>query len=72
MWYCYITMLRLVVIILVGTLALSFFGITIQSIVNSPAGQANFGYLGWLVHVVWSYIMAVVHGGVAFLINLTS
>ena len=65
-------MVRLVIIILIGTLALSFFGITIQSIVNSPAGQANFAYLGSLFHAIWAYVLAFINGGVAVLIHLTS
>ena len=40
-------------------LALSFFGISIQAIVNSPAGQENFGYVinllsqGWQWATLW-------------------
>lgn len=42
-------MLRIMLYVVVGVLALSFFGISIQSIVYSPAGQENFGYLGELI-----------------------
>lgn len=34
-------------------LALSFFGISIQAIVNSPAGQANLDYLTTLFSHIW-------------------
>ncbi len=34
-------------------LALSFFGISVQAIINSPAGQANFGYLLDLLTQTW-------------------
>lgn len=34
-------------------LALSFFGISIQAIINSPAGQENFGYLVDLLIQAW-------------------
>lgn len=53
-------MLRLVILIVIGVLALSFFGITIESIVHSPAGQSNFSYLWQLLqdgaNWVWGYI----------------
>ncbi|MDD2657348.1 MAG: hypothetical protein PHD04_01650 [Candidatus Pacebacteria bacterium] len=38
-------MFKLIVWMLVLFLALSFFGISIQAIINSPAGQANLAYL---------------------------
>ena len=50
-------MVKLIILILVGTLALSFFGITIQSIVNSPVGQENFAYLGHLLTLGWDYLV---------------
>ncbi len=34
-------------------LALSFFGISIQAILNSPAGQANVSYLMHLFSQLW-------------------
>ena len=44
---------RLVFWILVLFLALSFFGISIQAIVNSPAGEANLAYLSSLLSQFW-------------------
>lgn len=53
-------MLRLAFWVIVLFLALSFFGISVQAIVNSPAGQQNFGYLAYLivfsVNWIWSYM----------------
>lgn len=46
-------MLKLVFWIIVLILALSFFGISIQAIVNSPAGQANIAYLLDLLSQAW-------------------
>jgi hypothetical protein len=52
-------MLKTIFWIFVLLLALSFFGISLQAIVNSPAGQANFSYLyhllvqGWLWATYW-------------------
>lgn len=40
-----VPMLRLVFWAFILFLALSFFGISIQAIVNSPAGQENLSYL---------------------------
>ena len=42
-------MLKLLFWLFVLFLALSYFGISIQSIVNSPAGQQNLAYLAYLV-----------------------
>lgn len=55
-------MLKLILLIIVGVLALSFFGITLQSIVNSPAGQANFAYVWQLVVGAWDAILAFING----------
>jgi hypothetical protein len=42
-------MLRTILYVVIAVFVLSFFGITIQSILHSPAGEANFGFLGELV-----------------------
>jgi len=54
-------MFRLIFLILVFLLALSFFGISIQAIVNSPAGQANFSYVANLLSDLWHWITELVH-----------
>ncbi|MFA5998131.1 MAG: hypothetical protein WC814_01975 [Candidatus Paceibacterota bacterium] len=46
-------MIRLVFWTFVLLLALSFFGISIQAIINSPAGQANVSYLLDLLSQAW-------------------
>lgn len=51
-------MLRLIFWILVGLLALSFFNISLQSIVNSPAGQENFTYMWHLLLSAWDWVVA--------------
>lgn len=43
--------------IFVLVLALSFFGISIKTIVESPAGQANFAYLLDLFTQAWQWIV---------------
>ncbi|HVW82710.1 MAG TPA: hypothetical protein VHC68_02075 [Candidatus Paceibacterota bacterium] len=65
-------MLKLIILIVIGVLALSFFGITIQSIVNSPAGQANFHYIGSLLAMLWAYIFFYLQQGAAWLTNQVS
>jgi hypothetical protein len=52
------TALKLAFWILVLLLALSFFGISIQAIVNSPAGQENFTYLSSLLSQFWQWSTA--------------
>ena len=53
-------MLKLIILIIIGILALSFFGISLESIVNSPAGQANFAYLSQLVIGIWNWFAAFI------------
>ncbi len=48
-------MLRLIFWISVLVLALSFFGISLQAIIASPAGQANFAYLYQLLIELWNW-----------------
>ncbi len=49
-------MLRLIFWVVVGVLALSFFGISLQSIISSPAGQENFAYVWHLVVSLWNWL----------------
>lgn len=50
-------MIKLIFWVFVLVLALSFFGISIQAIVDSPAGHANVAYLSHLIAQVWSFIV---------------
>jgi len=49
-------MFRTIFWIFVLLLALSFFGISIQAIINSPAGQANFTYVLSLLSQAWQWL----------------
>lgn len=49
-------MLRLILIIIIGVLALSFFGISLRGIVNSPIGQENIQFVWQLVQEGWTYV----------------
>ena len=50
-------MLKLIFWIVVLVLALSFFGISIQAIINSPAGQENIQYVLHLIVQAWQWIV---------------
>lgn len=54
------TMIRTIFWALVFLLALSFFGISLQAIVSSPAGQANFAYINNLLSQVWQWFYGIV------------
>lgn len=49
-------LLHLIFWVFVFILGLSFFGISIQAIVNSPAGQENFAYLADLLSQTWQWL----------------
>jgi hypothetical protein len=51
-------MLNLIFWIFVFVLGCSFFGISIKAIIESPAGQANFGYLLYLLSLLWQWFLA--------------
>jgi hypothetical protein len=53
-------MVKLIFWIIVLVLALSFFGISIQAIINSPAGQANIQYIFNLIGQGWQWIIGKV------------
>ena len=50
-------MLNLILWIIIFVLGLSFFGISLEAIVNSPAGQANFAYLLFLLTELWQWLV---------------
>lgn len=54
------SMFKLIFWIFVLILALSFFGISIQAILTSPAGQANVSYVLHLLDVSWQWIVGKV------------
>lgn len=55
-------MLKLVLTIVVALLVLSFFGVSLQHIVESPTTQANFGYIGQLLAEGWHDFIDLVLG----------
>lgn len=57
-----IDMLKLAVYIIVAVLVLSFFGISLQHLVESPAAQENFKYVATLLVQGWNDIVNIVLG----------
>jgi hypothetical protein len=60
-------MLRIIFYTILVVLILSFFGVSIQSIVHSPTGQENFGYLGSLLVAVYDSFANLVTAGLDWL-----
>jgi hypothetical protein len=53
-------MFNLIFWVFVLFLGLSFFGISIKAIIESPAGQSNFGYLLHLFTLLWQWLVTYV------------
>ncbi len=51
-------MVHLIVWILVGLLALSFFGISLRALVDNPTNQDNMEFLVTTLQMGWDYIVA--------------
>jgi hypothetical protein len=55
-----VTMFRLIVWVVIGVLALSFFGISLENLLSAPTTQNNFDFLfrllsdGWAELVSWA------------------
>ncbi|HUD04250.1 MAG TPA: hypothetical protein VMR73_02040 [Candidatus Paceibacterota bacterium] len=47
-------LIRTIIIIIIAILILSYFGISIQSVINSPTTQNNFSYVWGGVVYVWN------------------
>lgn len=45
---------KLIIMIVIALLVLSYFGLNLRNIVNSPTGQDNFGYVKTLTVNVWN------------------
>lgn len=52
-------MIRTIFWAFVLLLALSFFGISIRSIVMSPAGQENFGFVIHYILMAWNWLTVI-------------
>ena len=62
-------MIRLIVWIVIGLLALSFFGISLRAIAGSPTNQDNIAFLVSVLKDGWDYISAWLHSVLAMFPN---
>lgn len=51
-------LIKLVILIIVVILILSYLGINIQKIAESETGQANFGYIWSILKALWGYLVS--------------
>lgn len=51
-------MLKLIILIVLAILVLSFFGVSLHSIITAPATQENFAYVWGLVMQGYNYVAA--------------
>ncbi len=51
-------MVKLIIWIIIGLLALSFFGISLRAIASSPTNQDNLAFLLETLRLGWAYISA--------------
>ena len=58
-------MVRLVIWIIIGLLALSFFGVSLQALVENPTNQSNMSYLTNMLETGWDYMVAWVEALIA-------
>ncbi|MBP7741681.1 MAG: hypothetical protein KA104_03255 [Candidatus Pacebacteria bacterium] len=55
-------MIRFIIVLAILILALSYFGISIRHIVESPSGSDNFSYVWNLVQNGWEILVAWITG----------
>jgi hypothetical protein len=54
-------MIRFIIILAILILALSFFGISIRNIVESPVGHDNFTFMWVLIKQGWDIFLGLLH-----------
>lgn len=59
-------MVRLIVWVVIGLLALSFFGISLESLYNSQTNQENISFIGQLLRQGWNEIADLLNAFVAW------
>ena len=55
-------MVKLIILILIGVLILSFFGISLRTLVLSPTAQDNFNFAWQLVLQGWNWLVVWFNG----------
>lgn len=63
-------MLHLIFWVFILVLGLSYFGISIQGILSSPAGQANIAYLSHLLSQFWLWLSPYIQPLVTYIQHL--
>lgn len=63
-------MVRLIIWIVVGLLALSFFGVSLRSLIDSPTNQENVSFLSQLLHQGWATFTAWLHAVIAPIMSI--
>lgn len=61
-------LIKLILLVIVALLVLSFFGISLQGIIESPAGQANIGFVWGYIVLAWDWLVDFLGGIVDALI----
>lgn len=56
--YTGVHMIRLIIWVVIALLALSFFGVSLQALVENPTNQNNMAYLGDQLEAGWDYLVA--------------
>lgn len=51
-------MVRLIIWVVIGLLALSFFGVSLRALVENPTNQDNVSFLGIMLENGWDYLVA--------------
>ncbi len=49
--------IKFIIIIIIAVLILSYYGISLQAVAESPTARANFGFIKELVLWIWTYIL---------------
>jgi hypothetical protein len=55
-------MVKVIFYVVVAVLVLSFFGVSLQHLIEAPTTQSNFGYVWSLVEEGWDDIVSIVTG----------
>jgi len=63
-------MAHLIIWVVVGLLALSFFGVSLRSLIESPTNQENVSFLSQLLHQGWVTVSAWLHAVIAPIMNI--
>ena len=54
--------IKLIILVIAVILVLSYFGISVRGIIESPTGQANLTYLGQALVYIWHQFLAPIFG----------